>query len=281
MRKVEATHLKIGAEICQGTFGHIKKATLTNEDGKRCEVLVMQISLSKVSPEKFTSWSTSHQSLENENVLKFIGVCYYNNNRAVIMESTSFGLLNNFVQMNRKWLKDDMRLMTDLVAQLSSALKHIVDLGQVHGDIGARNVLVTRDSNKFVPKLFNVSLSKFAAKSSRIIDNDDIIPFRWSAPEVISDQEYSAASDTWAFGVLMWEVFEFGAIPYGIHFPNNYIQDQIKSGYRLERPKHCPVDVYTLMSDCWHDDKSSRIAISQLNLKLSQLVSSLSAKASS
>ncbi len=36
--------------------------------------------------------------------------------------------------------------------------------------------------------------------------NSNYCRFR-SSPEIISNSEYSKASDVWAFGVLIWEVF--------------------------------------------------------------------------
>ena len=43
---------------------------------------------------------------------------------------------------------------------------------------------------------------------------------RWRAPECLTKNRYSTASDVWAFGVLMYEVLSFGRIPYE-HVPND------------------------------------------------------------
>lgn len=45
-------------------------------------------------------------------------------------------------------------------------------------------------------------------------DEDEELPVRWKAPECITKHRYSSASDTWAFGILMYEVFTYGCIPY-------------------------------------------------------------------
>lgn len=42
---------------------------------------------------------------------------------------------------------------------------------------------------------------------------------RWTAPEVITESQYSIRSDVWAFGIVMMEVMTFGANPY----PGEYL----------------------------------------------------------
>ena len=40
------------------------------------------------------------------------------------------------------------------------------------------------------------------------------LPLRWKAPEVLSEFRFSTASDVWALGVLMYEVLTYGCLPY-------------------------------------------------------------------
>ncbi len=40
------------------------------------------------------------------------------------------------------------------------------------------------------------------------------VPARWMAIESIAEKKYSHASDVWSFGVLCWEVFSWGQVPY-------------------------------------------------------------------
>ena len=40
------------------------------------------------------------------------------------------------------------------------------------------------------------------------------IPLRWLPQESVFEDDFSTKSDVWAFGVLMWEVFSLGELPY-------------------------------------------------------------------
>lgn len=40
------------------------------------------------------------------------------------------------------------------------------------------------------------------------------IPLRWLPSESVFEDDFSTKSDVWAFGVLMWEVFSHGELPY-------------------------------------------------------------------
>lgn len=41
-----------------------------------------------------------------------------------------------------------------------------------------------------------------------------LIPLRWLPAESVFENDFSTKSDVWAFGVLMWEVFSLGELPY-------------------------------------------------------------------
>lgn len=40
------------------------------------------------------------------------------------------------------------------------------------------------------------------------------IPLRWLPAESVFEDDFSTKSDVWAFGMLMWEVFSYGEMPY-------------------------------------------------------------------
>ncbi len=38
-------------------------------------------------------------------------------------------------------------------------------------------------------------------------DGLDGIPIKWTAPEVLEYGKYSAKSDIWSYGIVLWELF--------------------------------------------------------------------------
>ncbi|CAB4008912.1 tyrosine- kinase Lyn-like [Paramuricea clavata] len=93
---------------------------------------------------------------------------------------------------------------------------------------------------------------------------------RWSSPEVITDGMYSKASDVWAFGVLIWEIFtlidkdidesneEISHLPYHELISKRQILSYLQKGKRLGQPKSCPDRFYEIMLECWEHDAQDR-----------------------
>lgn len=70
-------------------------------------------------------------------------------------------------------------------------------------------------------------------------------PIKWAAPEVLNFMRFSSKSDVWAFGVLMWEVYTCGKMPYG-RMKNPEVVEMVQSGRVLDQPRFCPDYVYSV-----------------------------------
>lgn len=49
---------------------------------------------------------------------------------------------------------------------------------------------------------------------TRILLQGGKIPVRWTALEAIEYRKFTAASDVWSYGVLLWEIMSFAERPY-------------------------------------------------------------------
>lgn len=59
------------------------------------------------------------------------------------------------------------------------------------------------------------------------------IPLRWLPADSVFEDDFSTKSDVWAFGVLMWEVFSYGEMPYTKLSDDEVLEGQCSSGLFL------------------------------------------------
>jgi serine/threonine protein kinase len=91
-----------------------------------------------------------------------------------------------------------------------------------------------------VVKLSDVGLSRTLASSDYYRKtSNNLVPVKWMAPESILERMYTSASDVWSFGILCWEVFSLGEVPY----PRRTAEEVLlllKRGERMPKPDLCP-----------------------------------------
>ena len=96
------------------------------------------------------------------------------------------------------------------------------------------------------------------------------VPLRWLAPESLRHGKFSVPSDLWSFGVLLWELFSFGAQPYS-DLSNAQVVKKILNFQLLPKPEKCPDSVYTTMLKCWHKSPAKRPWFSELSRELNEV----------
>lgn len=95
-------------------------------------------------------------------------------------------------------------------------------------------------------------------------------PIKWSPPEVFHFNKYSSKSDVWSFGVLMWEVFTEGKMPFE-NKSNLQVVESISKGFRLYRPQLAPMSIYEIMYNCWHEKPKGRPTFAELLRALAEI----------
>ena len=72
------------------------------------------------------------------------------------------------------------------------------------------------------------------------------LPIKWTAPEALRSNLFSSKSDMWSFGVLLWEIYSFGRVPYP-RIPLADVVKHVEKGYQMEAPEGCPKRIYEVM----------------------------------
>lgn len=125
------------------------------------------------------------------------------------------------------------------------------------------------------------------------------MPVKWMAIESLTDRIFSSQTDVWSYGILIWELFSLGKVPYPGKLVLNQIDriykqpncwfsfagmeadhqliTQLQNGYRMDKPEFAPNSMATIMSDCWKAEPKERPTFSQLEERIGdQLESSVS-----
>jgi len=142
----------------------------------------------------------------------------------------------------------------------------------VHADLALRNVLLTKrasDEAKYLAKVSDFGLSKTLYGSSYYKSEDKTIPVRWSAIEVIEYGKYSYSSDMWSLGVLFWELFNAGKVPYP-GLSNEDVVAKIQKGQNLNEDQ-TPPEIYQWMLKMWSRQPNERPTVSEFYTIIDQL----------
>lgn len=147
-------------------------------------------------------------------------------------------------------------------------MKYISAKGLIHRDLAARNVLLFEN---FIAKISDFGLCCSSNENLNRPSENIKLPIKWLSLEALLEKNFSEKSDVWAFGILMYEVFTCGQIPY----ENMKIDELImflQSGSRLEKEEGMPNEIYDIMLLCWQNDFRERPSFGELEVKIFELI---------
>ncbi|KAF5271286.1 hypothetical protein FQR65_LT05301 [Abscondita terminalis] len=191
-------------------------------------------------------------------------------NTPSIFEDIKFG---NYFSNKMYILSDDALLKPrDLLSfgrQITMGMEYLSNLRVVHRDLAARNVLMCENGT--------VKVADFGL--SRDVYQDNIylktgagkLPVKWMALESLSHQQYTTQSDVWSFGVVLWEIVTLGGNPYATISPGDML-NVLRRGYRMECPKNCSIELYSIMQMCWMESPLERPNFNELRIMLEKLL---------
>ncbi|XP_065073895.1 vascular endothelial growth factor receptor 1 isoform X2 [Ochlerotatus camptorhynchus] len=162
---------------------------------------------------------------------------------------------------------------TDLVcwaSQVASGMEYLASRKVLHGDLAARNILLCDDN---VVKICDFGLARSMYKSENYKKKGEApLPFKWLALECISDNVFGTYSDVWAYGIVLWEFFSLGRVPYPGMEANQELYNKLRDGYRMDKPQYANQDIYDIMLNCWNVKPDSRPSFKDLKSRFNAML---------
>jgi serine/threonine protein kinase len=95
-------------------------------------------------------------------------------------------------------------------------------------------------------------------------------PIKWMAPEAIKNLEFSFASDVWAFGITLYEIWMDGEDPYKGLSTRQVLLNMLsgKTDFKLELSTKVPAEIQHVINDCLQWDQNKRPNASDLVRRL-------------
>lgn len=191
----------------------------------------------------------------------------------LLQEYASLGSLYDLLQDLDKL--PDEEILIEMFSQITDAMSFLACNHVVHGDLACRNVLVFRfdeaKPDSIVVKVTDFGLSRhsklysLAPGAARTTLN--IVPVRYVAPEILltnaTQEEYTEKSDVYSMGVLMWEAYSRGTLPWS-DCEDKEIIHQVCSGARLQKPAKCNDIYWAVICKTWSQSPSDRPTFAEL-----------------
>ncbi|XP_072038259.1 BDNF/NT-3 growth factors receptor-like isoform X2 [Amphiura filiformis] len=217
-------------------------------------------------------------NLQHENIVTFYGVCMEKEPYLMVFEYMENGDLNNYLRSrgpdaecltkSSALLPLTVNELLHISQQISAGMVYMASQHFVHRDMATRNCLV---GDRLVVKIADFGMSRDVYSTDYYrVGGHTMLPVRWMPPESIIYRTYSVESDVWSYGVVLWEIFEYGKQPwYGLS--NHEVIEYIHNGILLDCPQNCPKEVYKIMLGCWQRQPSHRMPIKEVHDLINRL----------
>lgn len=238
----------------KGAFGEVRLATL---DGAT-QVAVKTLKQGALEKDRVAFMSEAYlmaQFRGHANVLQLVGYVTHSTPVMIVLEYMAGGALIEALRVGRFKGPGQHGRRRAVSLDVARGMSFLAERSFVHRDLAARNVLL---SSSGTAKVADFGFSReLVDKDYYSASANKRFPLKWSSLEAILFRKYSEASDAWAFGVTLWEVWADGASPYKGKTAQDIV-GMVCAGERLAAPRGCPQSVYALMIKLWHPDPTQR-----------------------
>ncbi|KAM4552222.1 insulin receptor a [Odontesthes bonariensis] len=270
--EVPRDKIAILRELGQGSFGMvyegIAKDIIKGEGETHVAVKTVNESASLRERIEFLNEASVMKAFTCHHVVRLLGVVSKGQPTLVVMELMTHGDLKSFLRSLRPDAENNpgrppptLKEMIQMAAEIADGMAYLNAKKFVHRDLAARNCMVAHD--------LTVKIGDFGMTRD-IYETDyyrkggkGLLPVRWMAPESLKDGVFTAHSDGWSFGVVLWEISTLAEQPYQ-GLSNEQVLKFVMDGGILDRPDNCADRLHNLMQMCWQYNPKMRPAFQEI-----------------
>lgn len=265
--EIDPTELTLGEELGSGQFGVVRRGKWRGTT----DVAVKMMKEGTMSEDDFIEEAKVMTKLQHTNLVQLYGVCSKHRPIYIITEYMKHGSLLSFLRKQKASIYSDHCVLLDIALQVCRGMAYLERHNYIHRDLAARNCLVGAEN---VVKVADFGLARYVIDDQYTSNGGAKFPIKWSPPEVLNFTRFSSKSDVWAYGVLCWEVFTCGEMPYG-RAKNPEVVERVQRGQILSQPGNCPIKVYEVMRLCWATVPEDRPGFRPIKEQLSSIAQTL------
>ncbi|XP_036874708.2 leukocyte tyrosine kinase receptor isoform X5 [Manis javanica] len=198
----------------------------------------------------------------HQNIVRCVGLSLQAAPRLILLELMSGGDMKSFLRHSRLHLAQPsplvMQDLLQLAKDIAQGCHYLEENHFIHRDIAARNCLLSCTGPNRVAKIGDFGMARDIYRASYYCKGgQSLLPVKWMPPEAFLEGIFTSKTDSWSFGVLLWEIFSLGYMPYPGR-TNQEVLNFVVGGGRMDSPRGCPGPVYHIMTRCWQHQPELR-----------------------
>ncbi|KAM3860368.1 activated CDC42 kinase 1 [Diretmus argenteus] len=254
---IREAELQLFERLGDGSFGVVRRGEWTGPNGRVLSVAVKCLKggvLDSEGLDDFIREVNAMHSLSHQNLIRLYGIVLTQPMKMV----TELAPLGSLLDRLRK--RQGHILISSLcgyAVQVACGMAYLEQRRFLHRDLAARNVLLSTNETVKIGD-FGLMRALPTHTDHYVMEESHKVPFAWCAPESLKSRTFSHASDTWMFGVTLWEMFTHGQEPWLSLNGSQILHKVDVEAERLCKPDDCPQDVYNVMLQCWSPKPEDR-----------------------
>ncbi|XP_033761790.1 uncharacterized protein LOC117343520 [Pecten maximus] len=266
--------ISLEEQIKSGRFATIFKAKMFSSQQRDADNVVVKTLKGDYTEKDLTLMKAKITFYGSEvgnhpNVLKFIGaVDDIALGPFMVLEYCENGTMKDYLTSHKDRVDEQMHeRLFKFTFDISKGMEYLANKKIVHRRLAARNILLTF--------LHEAKISGFGPVPNEADDGakEERIPVKWLPPECIEESSTRYAnekSDVWSYGIVMWEIFTLGDVPFP-DIRSASLLSHLKKGDRPPKPEYADQKMYGLMKKCWNETPKKRPSFAKVRAELETL----------